>query len=192
MTEPLRVREFRLLLTGFIVGQSMMPLQFVASIAWVQSFADDSVQLILVGAIGTIRGLGMLGFGLFGGALADRFDRRNLLIVTQAAALATNLGIAALMWLGMTDTTGLIIFFLLTLLASAAFALDSPDTTGDRAGNPRPAPHTRRDRAPAGRDAVRDARRNPALRRHDRPARHRQRLRDQRRRTPRRDSSCSR
>ena len=126
MTEPLRVREFRLLLTGFIVGQSMMPLQFVASIAWVQSFADDSVQLILVGAIGTIRGLGMLGFGLFGGALADRFDRRNLLIVTQAVALATNLGIAALMWLGMTDTTGLIVFFLLTLLASAAFALDSP------------------------------------------------------------------
>ena len=126
ITEPLRVREFRLLLTGFIVGQSMMPLQFVASIAWVQSFADDSVQLILVGAIGTIRGLGMLGFGLFGGALADRFDRRNLLIVTQAVALATNLGIAAVMWLGMTDTTGLIVFFMLTLLASAAFALDSP------------------------------------------------------------------
>ncbi len=126
MTEPLRVREFRLLLTGFVLGQSVMPLQFVASIAWVQSFAAEEVQYILVGAIGTIRGLGMLGFGLFGGALADRFDRRQLLIVTQALAFATNIGIAALMWLGATDMIGLAVFFLLTLIASAALALDGP------------------------------------------------------------------
>ena len=126
MTEPLRVREFRLLLSGFILGQSVMPLQFVASIAWVQSFADPDVRIILIGAIGTLRGLGMLGFGLFGGALADRFDRRRLLILTQALALVTNLGIAALMWLGATDTTGLIIFFVLTVVASAAFAIDGP------------------------------------------------------------------
>ena len=94
MTEPLRLREFRLLLIGFILGQSMMPLQFVASIAWIQHVASEEVEIIMVGAIGTIRGLGMIGFGLFGGALADRFDRRRLLMVTQTLAFACNIGIA--------------------------------------------------------------------------------------------------
>ena len=126
MTEPLRLREFRLLLTGFIVGQSMMPLQFVASIAWIQFVADDSVEIIMVGAIGTIRGLGMIGFGLFGGALADRFDRRRLLMVTQAVAFISNILIAVVMWTGSGTTTDLIVFFALTVVASSAHAIDGP------------------------------------------------------------------
>ena len=88
MTEPLRLREFRLLLAGFIVGQSMMPLQFVASIAWIQLVAPDDIEILMVGAIGTIRGIGMIGFGLFGGALADRFDRRRLLGADRHLPLA--------------------------------------------------------------------------------------------------------
>ncbi len=126
MMEPFRLREFRLLLTGFIVGQSMMPLQFVASIAWIQFVADDSVEIIMVGAIGTIRGLGMIGFGLFGGALADRFDRRRLLMVTQAVAFIANILIAVMMWTGSGTNTDLIIFFALTVVASSAHAIDGP------------------------------------------------------------------
>ena len=126
MMEPLRLREFRLLLTGFIVGQSMMPLQFVASIAWIQFVADDSVEIIMVGAIGTIRGIGMIGFGLFGGALADRFDRRRLLMVTQAIAFVSNILIAVMIWTGSGGTTDIIIFFALTIVASAALAIDGP------------------------------------------------------------------
>ncbi|MDE2744351.1 MAG: MFS transporter [Chloroflexota bacterium] len=126
MMEPLRLREFRLLLTGFIVGQSMMPLQFVASIAWIQFVADDSVEIIMVGAIGTIRGIGMIGFGLFGGALADRFDRRRLLMVTQAVAFVANMLIAVVMWTGSGGTTEIIIFFALTIVASSAHAIDGP------------------------------------------------------------------
>ncbi len=124
--DVLRLREFRLLLTGFIVGQSMMPLQFVASIAWIQMVADDSVEIIMVGAIGTIRGFGMVGFGLFGGAFADRFDRRRLLMVTQFLAFAANMAIAVMMWTGSGGTTEIVIFFALTLIASAAHAIDGP------------------------------------------------------------------
>lgn len=126
MMEPLRLREFRLLLTGFIVGQSMMPLQFVASIAWIQFVADDSVEIIMVGAIGTIRGIGMIGFGLFGGALADRFDRRRLLMVTQAVAFVSNILIAVVMWTGSGSTVDIVLFFALTIIASAAHAIDGP------------------------------------------------------------------
>ena len=126
MMEPLRLREFRLLLTGFIVGQSMMPLQFVASIAWIQFVADESVEIIMVGAIGTIRGIGMIGFGLFGGALADRFDRRRLLMVTQSVAFVCNILIAVVMWTSSGGVTDIVLFFALTIIASSAHAIDGP------------------------------------------------------------------
>ena len=126
MMEPLRLREFRLLLSGFIVGQSMMPLQFVASIAWIQLVAPDEIEILMVGAIGTIRGVGMIGFGLFGGALADRFDRRRLLMVTQAIAFVSNMLIAIMIWTGSGGTVDIAIFFALTIVASAAHAIDGP------------------------------------------------------------------
>ncbi len=126
MMEPLRIREFRLLLTGFIVGQSMMPLQFVTSIAWIQVVAPDDVEIIMVGAIGTIRGIGMIGFGLFGGALADRFDRRRLLMATQSIAFVCNLLIALMMLTGSGSTVDIVIFFVLTIIASSAHAIDGP------------------------------------------------------------------
>ena len=126
MWAPFSVPDFRLLFVGFTLGQAVMPLQFVTQIFWVQSHADPSVAIILVGIIGTMRGAGMLSFGLFGGALADRFDRRKLLMVTQGGALGLNLGIAALMWLTPGDTPSLIAFFILTFFASAMFAVDGP------------------------------------------------------------------
>ena len=125
MLEPLRLREFRLLLAGFIVGQSMMPLQFVTAIAWIQVIAEENV-VVMVAAISTIRGLGMVGFGLFGGALADRFDRRRLLMATQALAFAANIAIALMMWMGASDIYAVALFFLFTALASAAHAIDGP------------------------------------------------------------------
>ena len=82
---PLRVRDFRLLFVGFVLGQSMMPLQFVTQIFWVQTHADPDIRLVLIGLIGTMRGAGMLTFGLLVGALADRFDRRLVLLTTQTA-----------------------------------------------------------------------------------------------------------
>ena len=86
MFAPLAVRDFRLLFFGLLVGQALSPFQFVAQIIWVQVSAAEDVRIILVGLIAAVRGAGMLVFGLYGGALADRFDRRQLLIVTQLAA----------------------------------------------------------------------------------------------------------
>ena len=71
MLAPLRVREFRLLFIGLVAGQAMMPLQFVSQIFWVQTNASVDSRVLLVGAIATVRGAGMLLLGLYGGALAD-------------------------------------------------------------------------------------------------------------------------
>ena len=45
---PLGVRDFRLLLAGFTIGQLLGPLQFLTQILWVQAYAPENVWLILV------------------------------------------------------------------------------------------------------------------------------------------------
>jgi len=80
---PLANRNFRYLLSGFAIGQMLGPLQFLTQILWVQAYAPENIWLVLVALIGASRGVGALTFGLYGGALADRFDRRKLLVVTR-------------------------------------------------------------------------------------------------------------
>lgn len=123
---PLRVRDYRLLLYGLIASSAMMPLQFVTQIFWIQDAVGAGAQIVLVGLVGTMRGLGALTFGLYGGALADRFDRRRLLMVTQTVGIVLNLSVAAVMWWSDGDPWGLVAFFVLTFLASGTFAIDLP------------------------------------------------------------------
>ncbi|MEE8314378.1 MAG: MFS transporter, partial [Myxococcota bacterium] len=126
MFAPLRVRDFRLLFAGMVIGQMLMPLQFIAQIIWVQQNASEEVRIVLVGLIAAVRGAGMITFGLYGGALADRFDRRLLLIVTQSSVLALNLLVAAVMILAASYPLGLAPFYILTFMASALAAIDAP------------------------------------------------------------------
>ncbi|MDP6605237.1 MAG: MFS transporter [Dehalococcoidia bacterium] len=103
-----------------------MPLQFVSQIFWVQTDAAVDSRVVFVGTIATVRGAGMLFFGLYGGALADRFNRRRLLIVTQSAVIPVNLLIAAVMSLSPADRAGLSAFFALTFVAAGLAAVDAP------------------------------------------------------------------
>lgn len=123
---PLGNRNFRLLLGGFAIGHLLMPLQFVTQILWVQAHAPEDVWLILIGVIGASRGVGALTFGLYGGALADRFDRRKLLMTTQALLVLMTLGITGLMLGSEGGTVGFVVFFLLTFLSAGLQSIDMP------------------------------------------------------------------
>lgn len=123
---PLRVRDFRLLLGGFALGQMLMPLQFLTQILWVQEYAPDDTWLILVALIGASRGVGALTFGLYGGALADRFDRRKLLLVTQTLQLVMTVAIAALMFVSIGSGIGFVLFFGFTFLSAGLQSVDAP------------------------------------------------------------------
>ena len=65
----------------------------------------------------------MLLFGLFGGALADRMDRRRLLIVTRSAALVIYGVLSALV---IVDRIALWPAFGLTFLAASVESVDAP------------------------------------------------------------------
>ena len=123
---PLENRDFRLLFTGSAVGHTMMPLQFLTQIFWVQETAPENVWLLLVSLIGASRGVGALTFGLYGGALADRFDRRKLLMVSQALLLITTVLIAALMHFSDGEILGFALFYLLTFVSAGMFSIDAP------------------------------------------------------------------
>lgn len=104
----------------------LMPLQFFTQIFWVQQNAPKDIWLLLVSLIGASRGIGALTFGLYGGALADRFDRKKLLVATQTLLLLTTLAISALIFSSDGSVLGFVLFFSLTFLASGLHSIDAP------------------------------------------------------------------
>jgi predicted MFS family arabinose efflux permease len=116
----LRSRDFRLLLGGQLVSLTGTQMQQVA-VVW---------QLYLVS--GSPLALGMLGFfriapivllGLGGGVLADAFDRRKLMLVTQSALALVSIALALLSY---THRTTPVAIYTLAFIAGAATAFDNP------------------------------------------------------------------
>jgi MFS family permease len=81
---------------------------WTASLLWNQARWMDQVVLgwvVLeltnsawnVALVGVVRNLPVFLFGMYGGAIADRFDRRHLLMATQGLGAAVSLGIGALL-----------------------------------------------------------------------------------------------
>jgi len=96
MFRALSVRNYRLFLAGQVLSNSG---------TWMQRVAQDWLVLDLSGSSGTALGittglqfLPYLLLSLWGGKLADRFNRRRLLVITQSlmGLLALALGIATL------------------------------------------------------------------------------------------------
>ena len=123
---PLNNPNYRLLLLGFAIGQMIMPLQFITQILWVQHFAPADIWLILVALIAACRGLGAFCFGLYGGALADRFNRKHLLIFILVLQMIGTLLIAALMMAGDGSALSFVLFFVMTFLTSGLQSIDAP------------------------------------------------------------------
>jgi MFS family permease len=117
----LRVRNYRLFATGQVVSLSG---------TWAQRVAQDWLVLELSHSSGVALGittglqfLPMLLFGLYGGVLADRYDKRALLVVAQAA-----MGLLALT-LGLLDVTGAVQLwhvYALAFLLGLASVIDTP------------------------------------------------------------------
>jgi predicted MFS family arabinose efflux permease len=89
---PLRHRDFRLLWMGMLFSGSTVMFQFFAIGRLIENYfprilGPDFPVLLMLGIAGLTRGAGMVLFAILGGVLADRYDRRNLALVTQFVAL---------------------------------------------------------------------------------------------------------
>jgi MFS family permease len=120
MFRSLRVRNYRLYASGQLVSLTG---------TWMQRVAQDWLVLELTNsgtALGVVTALQFgpsLLFGLWGGVLADRMDKRKLLLVTQSS-----LALLALA-LGLLDVAGVVAYWHVLLLATLlglTSAIDTP------------------------------------------------------------------
>ena len=116
----LQHRDFRILWFGMFFSSATMMFQFYAQGWFIVSITSSAA---LLGLLGLSRGTGMLIFSLYGGALADRMERRTLLIVTQASALAIY---ALLSVLIMSGHINLWLAFVLIFLSASVESMDAP------------------------------------------------------------------
>jgi MFS family permease len=116
----LRIRNYRLFFFGQLVSVSG---------TWMQQLAQDWLVLRLtnralpVGITTALQFAPVLVFGIWGGLIADRLDKRRLLLATQGAmgALALALGV-----LTATGAVRLWMIYLLALLLGCATSFDMP------------------------------------------------------------------
>ncbi len=123
----LRYRDYRLFWLGMLVSNTGTWMQmFGQGYLVVQLAIRDGVpQLapLYLGLVGLARAVPGLTLGLFGGAVADRADRRRLLMVTQTSAAATAGILASLTIAGRITIVEIV---LLGALSSMIFAFDAP------------------------------------------------------------------
>jgi len=118
---PLREsRSFRLLWVGQLVSLTGTQLRLVAIPYQIYLITGSSLD---VGLIGLFQAIPLVSLALFGGVIADRVDRRRLLIVTQIGLAACSAGLAIGTQLGFANVLYLYAF---TAIGAAFSALDGP------------------------------------------------------------------
>src|SRR3989442_2988096 len=120
-------RDFRLFWFGLVVSNIGSWMQ-IYGLGWlvVQLAIRNGVPQLApfyLGFVGLARAIPGLMFGLFGGVVADRADRRRLLIVTQTSAAIVA---AVLATLTITEHINLVEIVLLSALNSIIFSFDAP------------------------------------------------------------------
>lgn len=116
----LRHRDFRLLWSAEALSQAGSQIQRVA-IAWqVYELTHDAFKL---GLLGLFRFIPILMFGLIGGVLADRGDRRHTLIWTQTALLALALFLAIMSGTGHITIW---VIYVVTMVAAIFEGISNP------------------------------------------------------------------
>ncbi len=119
MFRSLRVRNYRLYASGQLVSLTG---------SWMQRVAQDWLVLTLTNsgtALGVVTALQFgpsLVLGLWGGVLADRGDKRKLLLATQ-----TSLAVVALV-LGLLDIGGVVQYWHVLVMATALGVITAVDT----------------------------------------------------------------
>ena len=111
-------RDFRLLTVGSVV--TGLGTQ-AALVALPYQVYVTTRPAFLTGLLGAVELGPLIALSLFGGALADRFDRRRLLLATQVALVAVASGLAAAAILG---SPALWLLYLLAGLGTAASAVE--------------------------------------------------------------------
>jgi MFS family permease len=115
-----RYRDFRLFWVGYFISQVGNSMQQMA-VSWL--LYDMTRSALQLGLNGAFRAVPMILLGLFGGTVADRFDRRRLLFITQIILMILALLLGLLAQTGHVKVWHVYGF---TLLAAIVQSVDGP------------------------------------------------------------------
>ncbi|HKX29044.1 MAG TPA: MFS transporter [Blastocatellia bacterium] len=115
----LRVRDFRRSLTGHLVATLGVQMQTVA-VGW-QLYEQTSSAMAL-GMVGLVQIIPLLGLALPAGQLADRYDRRKVLMGATILSGLSSLGLASASMLG----AGVSVIYTFLFLNGVARAFQGP------------------------------------------------------------------
>jgi len=116
----LRVRNFRLFFGGQLISQVGNWLTLVAQTLLVLSLTDSGIAL---GALAAAQFGPVLLVGPWAGLVADRSDKRKLLLIVQAIAMAQSFALAALAFSGDPPVWSI---YLVALVGGVTVAFDNP------------------------------------------------------------------
>jgi MFS family permease len=116
-------RTFVLLAVGQTCSNTGVWLSLFAISLAVKTLTGSDLQL---GLVALVRAAPLIGFSLLGGGLADRLDRRQLLLVTQPAAALLLASVAVAFPLGAPEAVVVALLYLATFGIGALGAFDVP------------------------------------------------------------------
>ena len=119
--QSLTVRNYRLFATGQLIKLIGVWMQFIAQDWLVLQLSGDSGTAL--GVVTALQFLPILLLSLYGGILADRYDKRKLLVVANATWSALALGLALLIT---TGTVQLWHVFVFASLLGISNAIETP------------------------------------------------------------------
>ncbi len=114
-----------MLLAGSAVVGVLFPLHLMTQVFWVsQHFPDSAV--IYSSILAASRGSGMVAFSLLGGAIADRADRKRVLLACESLSFVAHAGIAVLMLTEPLGEGSVGLVAVVTFLAAGIQSIDTP------------------------------------------------------------------
>jgi MFS family permease len=119
----LQHRNFRLLWFGQLVSFSGSMMQTAAILWHVSLLVPSNRRAIALGMVGLVRIIPIVFFSIAGGAVADAWDRRRVMLGAQTAMGATAAVLAILTFRGLDDVWAI---YALAAIGSAAGAFDNP------------------------------------------------------------------
>lgn len=122
---PLGQRDFRLLLAGAGILGILMPLHLLTQLFWVSERYPERAVLY-TSILAAAKGAGMVSLSLVGGAIADRANRKTVLMVCETLSLGAHAAIAVLMILEPAGELSVAFVAVGTFIAAGIQSVDSP------------------------------------------------------------------
>lgn len=119
----LRHRNFRLIWIGLLLSFTGSFMQNAALLWHVSLLVSPGRKGLALGAVGLVKVLPIILFSMFSGVVADAWDRRRLMLLTQIGSTVVALGLALLAWRGPGSVWPV---YVLAALGSAVGAFDLP------------------------------------------------------------------